>query len=157
MNVFGLIGKFIIDHQNTIQWIAVCAGILLMIYIVYRLIKFAIKSNRRMDKITDTLDEINANISDMTRQGDVIYIDNGKHSADTKSQADKAVDEDSIPSRKEYYSQEEIVEKLKAASDKREQVRDMEDKFNKFLSRDEGTDKHGKTYTIEEIEAIIRD
>lgn len=157
MNVFGHIGQFILKYQVAIQWVAICIGVALGIFVIYKIVKSAKRNNETMVKISKSLDELNTNIMELNKHGDMIYIDNCSRPNEGEIVQDSAP-QMKAESRKEYYTQEEIVEKLHAMSEKKQSVMDsIERAGTKYLSRDEATDKQGRTYTIEEIEAIIRD
>lgn len=174
MNIFGHVGKFIMDNQETFQWVAVILVVVLLLFVIYKIIKAIRKNAENIEKICQTLDKINDEMKDFNTHGDLIYIDNcmtkEKEETVPKENTSKDKCEEDRENNKVELTQEEIVEKLKAVSEKKpgEKISDdqeegfkdsntIEKTFSKFLSRDEAVNKYGKSYTVEELEKQIKE
>lgn len=193
MNIFGKIGKFIVNNQEIVQQIAiiiaVAVAVLLLVYMYRKYRKIQLEKSQAMSKIEDILEDINVNIAQLRKQGDFIYIDNSTK----KNHEQEALEEAMIMAKSDRAERLEKLEKEKAESSEcvsrseseidpevkaatvRESMIDkilsvseeaaerLEDKPSNirsprhFMSRNDGVDKNGRTYNLEELERQIRD
>ncbi|MBR3755622.1 MAG: hypothetical protein IKK48_00800 [Firmicutes bacterium] len=149
MNVIGEIGNFIMIYQDPIQ-IAVIAGLAAgAVVCVGKIIANAGKKRRLLEQIQKTVAEINRNVEALGEQKpEVVYIE-GRQTPEPQVSAADMVEE-----------LEEVLRTMQSTEAKLEKKEVLVEEVKpvaKYFSRDCAVSKNGRKYTMEELDAQIRD
>lgn len=154
MNVIGEIGNFIIQYQEPIQTGVVATIAVAIFVVIIKLFSSARKKSEILAQINETVSEINATVHHLSeKKTEVIYID---------SRVRQRVEE---PKEADFIAVDEIIALAnKEVSDKQEYAIDQDDQDEtevkpslKYFSRDCAISKNGKRFTLEELNAQIKD
>ena len=155
MNIFGEIGNFIIKYQEILQGMAIMLAVVLLVWLVVKLFANARKKREILSQINTTVSEINTAVNHLNeKKTDVIYIDSRMTSAMAETD-EKEVVQEILEDAKENVSADdrekaEAIEPSEAETEKEETPL-------KYFSRDCAVSKTGKQYTLEELNAQIRE
>lgn len=161
MNVIGKFGNFMMNHQVGIEIALVVIFILIIGFLLVRAAIHAGKKRQLLSQIQDTVTEINTAVQNLSEKKEgVIYIDNRTTEKDAEP---KIFEAEKLSKEKD--SAEQILQRVhestvtSLAEDEAIPGTKAEETESprKYFSRDCCTSKTGKTYTIEELEAQIRE
>ncbi len=155
MNVIGKFGNFMMNHQVGIEILLILIFVLIAVFLLVRGIIHANRKRQMLSEIQDTVNEINTAVQGLGEKKDsVIYIDNRTTGGGERREAFE----------EKELSAEEILQKVqesaKAAEPPKAEsfaVCEEAEIPKKYFSRDCGTSKTGRTYTIEELEEQIKE
>ena len=154
MNVIGEIGNFIIQYQDPIQIGAVVILAVAAFVVVIKLFRNARKKRDILAQINETVSEINTAVSHLNdKKTEVIYIDSraGQSVSEPKADGVPATVEVAAPASREVSDWQED-----ATSQMGLQEPEVKPSL-KYCSRDCAVSKNGKRFTLEELNAQIKD
>lgn len=148
MNAIGKIGNFIIIYQEPIQVAAIAMLVIAGMICIGKIIANAVKKRRLLEQINETVSEINDNLkSKSDNRTEVIYIDGRgtpeNHTGGPSSTINMQTESKGAQTDSVEQAESEMPEEEKPAA--------------KYFSRDCAVAKDGRKYTIEELDAQIRD
>ncbi|MEE0740979.1 MAG: hypothetical protein U0M21_01615 [Emergencia sp.] len=164
MNWIGEFGSFIIRYQHVAEVVLLSLVVLAAIGLVLWLIISARKKQRLLSQISAAVTEINFSVSSLgEKKSDVIYIDNRS--------SDQQIPEIHIPEAPntdtpDKHQKDEaetqtgdcgVQTETETPSADAEHETPQAEAVKKYFSRDCGVSKTGKTYTIEELTAQIKE
>lgn len=148
MNAMGEIGNFIIKYQDPLQVAAIAILVVGGVVCVGKAIASACKRQRMLTQISETVAEINTNVKNLNeKRTEVIYID-GRPLQELPTVPRP------VEVKKTTIVAEEPVAKEKGMNNKSEADTPP---TVKYFSRDCAVAKDGRQYTLEELNAQIRD
>ena len=152
MNVIGQMGKFIMEYQEPILIGVIVAFVIAVICIIGKLIANANKKRKMFVQMSEDISEINASVKALSeKKTEVIYIDGRTSPASRMIRRDPASMQ--AVSAYTHDSVEEAIQlQPEAAVGSDDQAPAL-----KYFSRDCGLSKDGRMYTIEELDAQIKD
>ena len=148
MNAIGKIGNFIIIYQEPIQVAAIAMLVIAGMICIGKIIANAVKKRRLLEQINETVSEINDNLkSKSDNRTEVIYIDGRgtpeNHTGVLSSTINMQTESKGAQTDSVEQAESEMPGEQKPAA--------------KYFSRDCAVSKDGRKYTIEELDAQIRD
>lgn len=152
MNAIGQIGNLIMIYQEPLQVAAIAILVILGMICFGKMLMNASKKRKTLSQIHETVLEIDANVKSLQeKRTEIIYID-GRMSTETAAVP--------VPDKQEA-EQETVRESVEHTPEKRseeeEQSESEQNPTVKYFSRDCATAKDGRQYTVEELNAQIRD
>lgn len=159
MNIVGEIGNFIIKYQEPIQIAAIFIAIIAVAWIIIKIWKNGRKKHEILSQINDTVSEINTAVNHLNdKKAEVIYIDSrmspGAAEAGIKEIVNVKAEETTGVDAEGKEDQEPAVEDQEAPAEPEEEK--IEPSL-KYFSRDCAISKTGKQFTLEELNAQIRE
>jgi hypothetical protein len=148
MNAIGEIGNFIITYQEPLQVAAVAALVVGGVVCIGKAIASAGKRQRMLEEISETVAEINTNVKNLNeKHTEVIYID-GRGTPENQTAVSSA-------GTNKQTAPKEV--QTSAAEQEEGEMPGEQKPAAKYFSRDCAVSKDGRKYTIEELDAQIRD
>ena len=156
MNVVGEIGNFIMIYQRPIQGAAIAILLIGGMVCIGKAFVHAGKKRKLMEQINQTVSEINANVKFLSdKKTEVIYID-GRVIPEARAVKDENIENANVVTDAQEEAQTETLEEAENA-DMSEDSLEKKSPTLKYVSRDCGISKDGHKYTIEELDAQIKD
>ena len=153
MNVIGKVGNFIVNYQEPIQICVIVVFAALGIFVLYKLIASARQKRSWLKEIHENVSELNASVKTLgEKKTEVIYID-GRVTPESRGI-------DAEPVMRNRTNGETAVSAQTETGTAREMQQNFEERpcpTLKYHSRDCGVSKDGRKYTIEELDAQIKD
>ena len=148
MNIVGEIGNFMMIYQEPLEVVTIAILTVAVVMLIGKAIASAGKKRRMIEDIHETVSEINANVKALgDKKTEVIYIESrGPVECGASNQNEEC---------KSQVDSQEIV-----GDEKENDSVVPEEKQNpalKYFSRDCAVAKDGRQYTLEELDAQIRD
>ena len=141
MNLVGEIGNFMMIYQTPIQGVVIVMLLAGGIVATVKGIANARKKRKILEEINQAVSKINVNVKAMSeKEAEVVYIDGKATPESTVSEPTPQVEKAQIPNQERNKS---LAEEEKPAV--------------KYFSRDCAVAKDGRRYTVEELNAQIRD
>lgn len=148
MNAIGAIGNFIVIYQEPIQVAAIAVLVVAVMVCIGKTIANAAKKRRLLEQINETVSEINDNLkSKSENRTEVIYID-GRGTPENQTAVSSA-------GTNKQTAPKEV--QTSAAEQEEGEMPGEQKPAAKYFSRDCAVSKDGRKYTIEELDAQIRD
>ena len=148
MNAIGEIGNFIITYQEPLQSAAVAMLVVGCMVCIGKAIAGAFRRQRMLKEISETVAEINTNVKHLNeKRTEVIYIDGRANPVPVVSKPPVEVRKTTIVTGDTVSEEQE-----KCKEQAQETVPAV-----KYFSRDCAVAKDGRQYTLEELNAQIRD
>ena len=156
MNVIGEIGNFIIKYQEPLQAGVIAALVIAAVVIICKLFAHGKKKREILSQINHTVSEINETVEKIAGQTEgkkqeIVYINNGSTNVEKELQT--------IETEAETQAEPPLESKAEGQQEE-EQTAEQEEKIEpslKYFSRDCAVSKNGKQFTLEELNAQIKE
>lgn len=148
MNAMGEIGNFIISYQEPLQVAAIAILVVGGVVCIGKAIVSACKKQRMLTQISETVAEIHTNVKSLSeKRTEVIYIDG------------RPLQETCVSPRPVEVKKRTIVAGEPVAAEQESNIKPQAEVSPalKYFSRDCAVAKDGRQYTLEELNAQIRD
>lgn len=168
MNVIGEIGNFIIKYQEPIQAGVIAAIAIAAVVIICKLFTHARKKRELLSQINHTVSEINVTVEKIAGQSEgkkqeIVYIDNGASKLEKELQEiEKGLSALGKHPQAEEREEEPIEEQDECSTAEETPIASIEQEEKieptlKYFSRDCAVSKTGKQFTLEELNAQIKE
>ena len=156
MNVIGEVGNFIIEYQEPIQAGAIVCLAVLCVFILCRLMINARQKSKWLEEINENVSELKASVKALNeKKTEVIYVD-GRVIPESRTTRDEKIENGNEVKDVQAAAQAESLENTEDAG-MSECDSEKQSPTLKYVSRDCGISKDGHKYTIEELDAQIKD
>lgn len=161
MNVIGEIGNFIIKYQEPLQAGAILVLAIAAVVIIVKLFANAKKKREILNELNQTVSEINKTVNHLSeKKAEVIYIDSrmsqGAESP-VKVQTEAVQSQEAEPAEETEVCEDAAAAAETAKSEPTDATIEKIEPSLKYFSRDCAISKTGKKFTVEELEAQIKD
>ena len=145
MNAIGVIRNFIVIYQESIQIAAIAVLVIAVMVCIGKIIANVVKKRRLLQQINEIVSEIDDKLrTKIENRTEVIYIDGrGTQTVVPSAETDIQVELKVVQTGAVEQGERELLGEEKPVA--------------KYFSRDCAVSKDGRTYTIEELYAQIRD
>lgn len=150
MNIIGEIGNFIMVYQEEIQIVCIAIFVIVSLLCIGKAVVDIVRKRNLLMQISETVSEINTNVKSLRdKRTEVIYID-GRATPEEETGVSTPLAEPQIMMKPETEAESPpSVEQ----TEEPEEVKPV----MKYFSRDCAIAKNGRQYTVEELQAQIRD